>query len=62
MQNHCIALNIIPKLKFLPQYAVFLHPFMLFYTKTHKNIRIVYGNKQYCYEEEQPPTKTKRDC
>lgn len=43
MQNHCIALNFIPKLKFLPRYAVFLHPFVLFYIKNNKSFRIIYS-------------------
>ena len=43
MQNHCIALNIIRKLKFLPRYAVFTHTFRLFYIKNNKSFRIIYS-------------------
>ena len=40
MQNHCIALNIIPNLKFLLRYAVFLHISVLFYIEGNRNFRI----------------------
>ncbi len=43
MQNHCIALNIIPNLKFLLRYAVFLHASVLFYIEDNKSFRIIYS-------------------
>ena len=59
MQNHCIALNIIPKLKFLPRYAVFLHPFVLFYIELNRNERIyIIATIQY-YNEKQTSKKNK---
>ena len=60
MQNHCISLNIIPKLKFLLWYAVFLHISVLFYIEGNRNFRIyIIATKQY-YNEKQTSKKTKQ--
>ena len=60
MQNHCIALNVIPKLKFLLRYAVFLHASVLFYIEDNRNFRIyIIATKQY-YNEKQTSKKTKQ--
>ena len=60
MQNHCIALNIIPNLKFLLRYAAFLHTSVLFYIEGNRNFRIyIIATKQY-YNEKQTSKKTKQ--
>ena len=57
MQNHCIALNIIPNLKFLLRYVVFLHTSVLFYIEDNRNFRIyIIATKQY-YNEKQTSKK-----
>ena len=60
MQNHCISLNIIPKLNFLLWYAVFLHASVLFCIEHNKNFRIyIIATIQY-YNEKQTSKKTKQ--
>lgn len=60
MQNHCIALNIIPKLKFLPRYAVFLHASVLFCIEHNRNFRIYITATIQYYNEKQTSKKTKQ--
>ena len=59
MQNHCIALNIIPNLKFLLRYAAFLHTSVLFYIGSKDSFVLYIVTKQHYYEE-QTSTKTKQ--